>query len=283
MSEMFCFTDDCIIGIEQIDNEHRKLFSLLQEGMELLHNEYLTDRYEKVKEILEEIDKYAEEHCAHEEAYMEQIRDPELMRQRMQHSLFREKIRDFMFLNIADEAEQDRVLDELMKVLVKWLYHHILGSDMMIGKFPALEEWMIRENPCEFSEEYLTGILMIDEEHRELFRILEQANQIVTSYFVADDYDEITHVLDRLKDYTHTHFSHEEEYMESINYEGLAAEKRAHDAFIHKLETIDFDKIDEDPQEYMQNLIEFLLGWLVRHILYLDKKIPNVTDIKKER
>ena len=30
------FTDDCMIGIEQIDEEHRKLFSLVNEAMEAL-------------------------------------------------------------------------------------------------------------------------------------------------------------------------------------------------------------------------------------------------------
>jgi len=49
---MFHFTDDCIIGIEQLDNEHRYLFSLIDKAVLLLHNEYLADRYEKVKELL---------------------------------------------------------------------------------------------------------------------------------------------------------------------------------------------------------------------------------------
>ena len=32
----------------------------------------------------------------------------------------------------------------------------------------------------------------------------------------------------------------------------------------------------KQPQEYMQSLVEFLLGWLINHILYTDKKIPTV-------
>ena len=35
------------------------------------------------------------------------------------------------------------------------------------------------------------------------------------------------------------------------------------------------EDIDQNPQEYLQKLLEFLLGWLVNHILYTDKKIPN--------
>ena len=43
---------------------------------------------------------------------------------------------------------------DLVTFLAKWLYSHILGSDIMIGKLPPLEEWMIKENYfaviCEF-------------------------------------------------------------------------------------------------------------------------------------
>lgn len=271
---MFHFTDDCIIGIEQVDNEHRYLFSLIEKAVALLHNEYLADRYEKVKELLDELDGYAETHFAHEEAYMEQIRDPELIRQRMQHTIFRDKVRDFMFHDIESEENQQQLLEDLMEFLARWLYHHILGSDIMIGKLPPLEEWMIRDNPCEFTDDYLTGILLIDEEHRQLFAIVDKAYHLVKSCSVTDSYDEIIEIINELKDYTVRHFRDEEEYMESIHYEGIEAQKNAHAAFVAKLDGVDFLQIDENPQKYIEGLIEFLLGWLVNHILYTDKKIP---------
>ena len=65
--------------------------------------------------------------------------------------------------------------------------------------------------------------------------------------------------------------------MEEIHYEGLTAQKRAHEAFIDKLENIDLDEIESNPQERLQELLEFLLGWLINHILNTDKKIP-ITD-----
>ena len=94
------------------------------------------------------------------------------------------------------------------------------------------------------------------------------------SYDESSSYDKILDILDKLREYTKEHFADEEEYMESIHYEGLEAQKRAHDAFIEKLENIDLSDIDENPQESLQQLLEFLLGWLVNHILHTDKKIP---------
>ncbi|MDE7267481.1 MAG: bacteriohemerythrin [Lachnospiraceae bacterium] len=272
---MFEFTDDCLTGIETIDDEHRNLFTLLSRAQNLLDIDYQKDRYQELKSILEELDRYAEEHFSHEEEYMMKIRDPELIRQRTQHEFFREKIREYEFINIDDEGEQQRVLQELVRFLAKWLYRHILGSDIMIGKLPPLEEWMVRENPCEFTDEYLTGIQLVDAEHKELFGIVEKADRLVKSYNDLSGYDNIVQILNELKDYTKEHFADEEEYMESIHYQGLDAQKRAHEAFIDKLENINLDEIDDNPKEYLQELLEFLLGWLVNHILQSDKKIPT--------
>ena len=275
---MFTFTEDCKIGIEQIDDEHKYLFELLDKAYILVTTDYHSDYYQQLKDIIAELDDYAEQHFSHEEAYMTQICDPELILQRSQHGFFREKIREFDFINIDREEDQQRVLSELVAFLARWLYRHILSSDILIGKLPPLEEWMIKENPCEFTEEYLTGIDFVDREHKELFRIVDNANQLVKSYDTSSSYDKIIDILNELKDYTKEHFGDEEEYMESIQYEGLPAQKRAHEAFIDKMENIDLDKIEEEPQEYLQHLIEFLLSWLINHILYTDKKIPLVKN-----
>ena len=266
---MFIFTDDCLTGIEQIDEEHRYLFELLNRAYILATTDYHSDYYQQIKEILTELDRYAEEHFAHEEAYMMQIRDPELILQRTQHAFFRDKILSFDFANIDEVEDQQRVLTELVSFLAKWLYRHILSSDILIGKLPPLEEWMIREN--------LTGIELIDKEHETLFHIVDRANQLIKSLDASSGYDKIMEILEELRDYTKEHFSDEEEYMESIHYEGLGAQKRAHEAFIDKLENISLSEVEDNPEEYLQELLEFLLGWLINHILYVDKKIPNET------
>ncbi len=272
---MFEFTDDCIIGIDQIDDEHRYLFDVLNRAYFLVTTDFQIDRYQDLKTIIEELDNYAEQHFAHEEAYMMKICDPELILQRAQHSFFREKIREFDFINIDFEEEQQRVLSELVSFLAKWLYRHVLSSDILIGKLPSLEEWMVKENPCEFTDNYLVGIDLIDKEHKELFRIVDKANHLIKSYNASSSYDKIIEILNELKEYTKEHFGDEEEFMESIHYKGIEAQKRAHEAFIDKLENIDLNEIENNPNEYLQNLLEFLLGWLINHILHTDKKIAE--------
>ncbi len=271
---MFQFTEDCILGMEELDNEHRHLFELINKGMDMLHNDYREDKYSDIKELLQELEDYAEQHFAHEEAYMESLRDPELILQRSQHMFFRERLMELVVKNIDGEEQQCQMLEELMDFLARWLYHHIIGSDILIGKLPPLEEWMIRENPCEFTEEYLTGIDVIDREHQILFEIAGRANKLIRSGAVAEKYDKILEIIQELKEYTQYHFADEEEYMREIGYEGYEVQKRAHEAFIDRLEEVDFEKIDDNPRKYLESLIEFLLGWLINHILQSDKKIP---------
>ena len=79
-----------------------------------------------------------------------------------------------------------------------------------------------------------------------------------------------------MREYTETHFSDEEKLMEKIGYPGLATQKRAHAAFVEKLVNIDFrelEAMDDNQEEYLMDLIGFLLGWLSNHILASDMKI----------
>lgn len=265
---MYYFTEDCLIGVEMIDEEHRELFRIINETRALLENELLEDKYDRTREMLERLKTYAEEHFRHEEEYMAGIRHPELELQKRQHLMFCNKI------NEADAAfpgsEQEAFLDELLKYLVTWLYRHIIGSDLMIGKMKPLEKG---ENIVQFTDEYLTGIALIDKEHKELFRIVGEVYRVIVDEFIPDKYDEIVSLLEQLKDYTKFHFADEEEYMKGINYDGLEAQKRAHDAFVTRLEEMNLEQVDERQQETLEELMEFLTEWLVNHILNSDKKI----------
>lgn len=272
---MFAFTEDCSIGHEVLDQDHRKMFELLNRGICVLQDEYIVDKYDHIKDIFNELLDYSNTHFAREEAYMMKIRDAELIMQRVQHNHFRNELWKIVGRNIDELEDQVEVLGDTMNFLTEWLYQHIIGSDAMIGKLEPLEEWMVKENPCEFSEEYKTGIPLIDSEHRTLFQITERVYHILKEGAIEADPDNIIEILGELRRYTAEHFSDEEDYMRSIHYDGLDSQIRAHRTFIAELDGIDEDEIQKNPQEYVKSLIEFLLGWLIDHILKVDMKIPG--------
>mgnify|MGYP003485624235 CR=1 FL=1 len=125
----------------------------------------------------------------------------------------------------------------------------------------------------EFKEEYVTGIESVDAEHRRLFEIADEAYVLSKEEFLVDKYDQVCHILREIKDYALQHFEHEEAYMASINYEGLETQKKTHEMFVDKLNEINLDDLDDNQQQYLIELVDFLLMWLVNHILKMDKKI----------
>lgn len=273
MKIMYQFTEDCLIGIPEIDREHEKLFRLINEIFELLHNDRLKDKYREIRKILAELKRYTEEHFANEESYMESIRDPELEMQKKEHEEFRQKIAALDVSEIEEAETQQETLEDLMRYLTRWLYHHILGSDILIGKMPPAKEWHEKEKPCAFTEEYRTGITFVDEQHERLFEIIGEANELVKAELLHDKFDKIVDILCELREYTKEHFKAEEEYMESIQYSGLEAQQVQHDAFVAKLDGLDLDQVDDNQQEYLEELLEFLFSWLSNHILKVDKLI----------
>ena len=268
---MYKFTDDCLIGIEEIDNEHRRLFHMINEAIDLSKENM--DVSAITKNLLRGLKDYAATHFAHEEAYMERIHDPELPIQKKEHEDFTKTVNSFSLDTSSPEATK-KSFDELLTYLVRWLYRHILSSDIMIGKMSSISA--NEDDPFAFTEKYHTGIDLVDNEHRRLFEIIHDTNDLIHAELLHDKYDEIMRLLAELKDYTEIHFHDEEALMERIQYPELDAQKRAHTAFVERLVEIDLtelDDMDDNQQEYLIDLIQFLAGWLINHILGSDKKI----------
>lgn len=273
---MFQFTEDCKIGIPQIDAEHAFLFSIMNQITQTLQQELDVDAEKnQLEHYLEQLKEYGTNHFAHEEAYMEEQKDPELERQKKAHALFVKKM-EGIDLQELDFAEKRKMLEDMILFLTKWLYHHILGSDTLIGHVwnTADKDAKAAEDICAFTELYWTHIPLVDKEHAKLFEIIGRAYYLVEHAEGELDYDAFMGILDELEDYTHYHFSHEEEYMESIGYAGLDGQRRAHAVFLAKLADKDEAENMEDHREYMEDMVDFLFAWLARHILKMDKLIP---------
>ena len=125
----------------------------------------------------------------------------------------------------------------------------------------------------EFKEEFKTGIDQIDQEHKRLFEIADQIYELKNKEFVHDKYDEIRSILEELRDYTDTHFAHEEAYMESIGYKNMFMQKVQHDALRRQMAEWNLDSIDEHQEETIDEILSIVTDWLVDHILTSDKQI----------
>lgn len=264
---MLKFTDDCLIGIKEIDDEHRKLFQIINEASDAVKDN--GSSIDAVINLVKQLKDYAATHFSHEEAYMEKTGDSELAEQKIEHRWFADKINGYDIDRLNDDNCR-QIADEILNFATRWLYHHILGSDTMIGKIRTKS----RQDSLTFSDKYRTGIQLIDDEHKRLFEIIKETDDLIREEYLHDKYDRIMHILEELAEYTVRHFADEEHYMEKIHYADIKMQKDAHASFINYIENIDIEELDDNQSDYLDSLVDFLLGWLTNHILYMDKKIP---------
>jgi hemerythrin len=119
-------------GIEFIDEEHAKLFSIANTAYELLKNEFIQDKYDYIVQVIEELKAYTKYHFNHEEEYMISKRYRRLLSQKVAHDEFINKINSYSTENI-DENQRKSLLG-LLDLLNDWLVEHIFKADKLIAE-----------------------------------------------------------------------------------------------------------------------------------------------------
>ncbi|MCM1025304.1 MAG: response regulator [Roseburia sp.] len=129
--------------------------------------------------------------------------------------------------------------------------------------------------------QYELGVEVLDNEHKKLFRILNKLlvfeKQKLKSQWVCRE------AVKYFKDHTLQHFLNEEEYMESVQYEGREMHKRIHKNFrettLPALEKeLEQTRYSDDA---MEHFIGVCTGWLVGHTLIEDRAIISGEPLKQ--
>lgn len=128
----------------------------------------------------------------------------------------------------------------------------------------------------ELKSQYLTGVEMIDDQHRRIFKLADEAYQLLKDENMLFKDDELADIVKGLKDYTVYHFTEEETYMESIQYEGLLQQKEQHKKFIERLDHLSQEAKQislGNQDELILKILEYLTDWLQEHIEKSDMQI----------
>ena len=131
---MYEMKKEYFTGIELIDSEHRQLFDYANQIYELLHAEFVPDKYDNILVILDELRDYTKKHFADEEAYMESIHYKKIFSQKIQHQAFIEELDNIDLENISEVENQDEIISKMLIFVTDWLKTHILELDTQIGK-----------------------------------------------------------------------------------------------------------------------------------------------------
>lgn len=124
------------------------------------------------------------------------------------------------------------------------------------------------ENAFEWSEEYSVHNTLIDEQHKQLFKIIYELFAAIKSQSTKEKIGEI---LTKLIEYAGYHFATEEKYFKLFDYENADEHIQEHEKFADKMQELQKRYVSHEAEVSFE-LIDFLEDWLVDHIHDADQK-----------
>jgi hemerythrin-like metal-binding protein len=125
------FGEKFLVGVEQIDREHRRLFDIAARAYDSLGASDAVGQALMQDAVAELID-YTATHFANEEELMAAAEYPALATHREQHRHLLARVRD---MEMRVEIEDATVAVDLTHFLYRWLVEHIESSDRSFGDY----------------------------------------------------------------------------------------------------------------------------------------------------
>lgn len=131
----------------------------------------------------------------------------------------------------------------------------------------------------EFTEDLLTGIADVDEDHQNLFEI---GNTISNPNFIHSDTKTMEETLSFLDDYIIYHFAAEEYAMYNTGYPGLEKHALKHKEF-RELMSDYLDKAGKEgiSKEFILKISFAVENWLIEHIRVADRAFARYLSQQK--
>lgn len=117
-----------------------------------------------------------------------------------------------------------------------------------------------------WDEKYRVGVERIDQEHQYLFRLI---NEFYDAFMEKRDRSVLVTLLNRLVDYSESHFKYEESLMREAGYGG-AAEHCAHHERLFEQIFVLAGRFEDRSFNPTHEATVFLRSWLADHILQED-------------
>ncbi len=124
----------------------------------------------------------------------------------------------------------------------------------------------------EWTEDLAVGINKIDEQHRELFK---RINNLLLAIREQRCRAEIDKTIEFLDDYARFHFSEEEKRMEEAGYKGLQEQKLQHAVYLKNIAELkqqaSLPRERGMSYELSVTATQIVVDWIVTHIMNTDK------------
>ncbi|MEI8377093.1 MAG: bacteriohemerythrin [bacterium] len=120
----------------------------------------------------------------------------------------------------------------------------------------------------DWNDKYSVGVRELDSQHKVLVGLL---NELYDAMNNGKSNEILGKIINKLVDYTKTHFATEERYMSTHGYPELASQKREHQMFTDKVIAFK-NEFDSGKIALTVAITSFLKSWLSDHISGSDKK-----------
>ena len=124
-----------------------------------------------------------------------------------------------------------------------------------------------------WSDEYATGYTEIDEQHKQLFKAV---NELVLACSSGQGRKKLDPTIKFLVDYTVKHFTDEENLQIKYQYPDYEAHKKHHEDFKKTALELTKELQEEGSSIVLVGKVNSIIGnWLISHIQQEDKKVGN--------
>jgi len=120
----------------------------------------------------------------------------------------------------------------------------------------------------EWTEDLNVGVESLNEQHKRLFETIRLLHDSVES---GKSEEAVREALDRLVDYTATHFSSEEAQMLRSGYPEFNSHNKEHNDFLFQVRDYMTD-LDSGKKVVTIEILGFLFNWITEHIKGTDRK-----------
>ncbi|MDE6133698.1 MAG: bacteriohemerythrin [Oscillospiraceae bacterium] len=122
----------------------------------------------------------------------------------------------------------------------------------------------------ELTKDLETGSVIIDNEHRELIKAV---NDLLDACSGGKGRDHMSKTIKFLNDYVDRHFAHEEQLQQRYNYPEIAPHKAFHEKYKQTLREITSEMSADKPSVGELSKLNVHIGLLITHIRTEDKKL----------
>ena len=127
-------------------------------------------------------------------------------------------------------------------------------------------------DPLIWDDTYSVNAHMLDNQHKSLFSII---NEVRNACISGADKQAMLTVINKLYDYSATHFRDEESVLRAKDSSLLEQQQTQHAIFLDYVISLE-QKIQSDTEMVNQDILTFLQVWWEEHILKIDKQYSTL-------